>query len=150
MNSLGIVTSTLLCQFLSKRAFRLLDCNYRWLQGFLEYRWTTYMRARLFHLLPQHLRVAQLSGKDALAWAGAVGRAAMKERAGAWGTRLPSADAGAQGPLIRATFPPQKDARCLEAKPHCFIVASASTVEGSHVVMRSEIDVIYDKSSVLI
>lgn len=75
------------------------------------------MRARLFHLLPQHLRVAQLSGKDAPAWAGAVGRAAMEERVGAWGTRLPSADAGAQGPLVRATFPPQKDASAWRQSP---------------------------------
>lgn len=33
--------------------------------------------------------------------------------------------------LLRATFPPQKVARCLEAKPCCLTVASASTAEAT-------------------
>ena len=74
---------------------------------------------------------AQLPRKDAPAQAGAVGRGATWERAGGRGAQHPSAADGAQGPLIGATFPPQKDASCLEAKPRCFIVASASTVEAT-------------------
>lgn len=64
-------------------------------------------------------------------WAGAAGRAAARERASGRGAQLLSDDAGAQGPLTGAMFPPQKDARGLEAKPRCFTVASASSVEAT-------------------